>query len=87
MRRIALVLVVTALVVAMMVSAGPATADVFESGNTGGWANQQLVVIIDDDRSGGNWWDCCHNGWGSHGWGSIDSGDIELDSGDVTFVS
>ena len=90
MRRIALILVVTALIVAMMVSAGPATADVFQSGNTGGWANQEFIVIVDDGWSGGDWWDggdCCHDGWWSDGGGGIsfETGDIEQSSGDIEF--
>ena len=81
MRRIALVLTVAMLMAMMMLSAGPAKADVFDSDNDFG--NQQLVVIYGGDHgSGGDWWGCCHRGWGSHGWSGYD---IELSGFEVEF--
>ncbi len=75
MRRIALVLTAAVLMaVLILLSAGPATADVLNSGNTGGWANQQFVVSIGNDDY---YW---HGGSGG-----FDSGDIDLSNGDIEF--
>ena len=88
MRRIALVLTVAALMAVMMLSAGPAKADVVNTGNTGGFENQQFVVIIGNHGSGGDWWDrgrCCHHGWWSLGGDWLDNDDVEVSGWDVEF--
>ena len=77
MRRIALFLVVAALMAAMMVSAGPASAN-----NTGTFTNQQgLFSVCDEDW----WWSDGNNGWTSGGGISFSIGDSENESGDISF--
>ena len=79
MRRIAVVLMVAALMAATMVSAGPAWAN-----NTGSFTNQQGFVSVGDD----DWWWSGNDDWWSNGDGiSFTTGDTENDSGDISFTS
>ena len=66
---------------AMMVSAGPASADVL---NTGDFTTQQGIVAVGDDW----WWSSDDDWWWSGGGGiSFTIGDTENDSGGVSFLS
>ena len=83
MRRIALFIVVAALMAAMLVSAGPAWAN-----NTGSFTNQQgLFSVGDEDWWSGDdgWWSGGNDWWSSGGGISFTIGDSENESGDISF--